>query len=354
MGINGDSSCRITMSVTDSASTRAWAASKPFLTGSLAGSFATCCIQPMDMIKVRIQLQAAAAGCSGNPLTVGTQVIRNEGFAGLYAGLSAGLVRQVVYTGSRLGLYDKFIELAQQGEEAKAKQELPMIKTTLCAITAGGIAALIGTPADLSLVRMQADNLLPKAEQRGYKSVFHALSSIVRAEGFSGLFKGAGPTATRAMGLNLGMLGGNTEAKKHLGALGFAGPQLVLCASAVAGFFCLSILAPLRLRQDGHAKPKARRTRSCVVQKLNGLRYQNNGQGWASAFLRWLSNVLCAHCSACNDHAFGARPDQEAVEKNRKLWDLRPNGWAHADDFKINSSCGMHFMFCACPLYAYA
>lgn len=264
------------MSVTDSASTRAWAASKPFLTGSLAGSFATCCIQPMDMIKVRIQLQAAAAGCSGNPLTVGTQVIRNEGFAGLYAGLSAGLVRQVVYTGSRLGLYDKFIELAQQGEEAKAKQELPMIKTTLCAITAGGIAALIGTPADLSLVRMQADNLLPKAEQRGYKSVFHALSSIVRAEGFSGLFKGAGPTATRAMGLNLGMLGGNTEAKKHLGALGFAGPQLVLCASAVAGFFASAFSLPFdyvktvmqNQRPDAQGRVLYKSSMDCVIKTM--------------------------------------------------------------------------------------
>lgn len=63
----------------------------------------------------------------------------------------------------------------------------------------------MGNPADLSLVRMQTDALLPKAEQRGYSSVTHALMSIVRTEGTAGLFKGAGPTATRAMGLNLGM-----------------------------------------------------------------------------------------------------------------------------------------------------
>ena len=70
---------------------------------------------------------------------------------------------------------------------------------------------------------MQADTLLPKAEQRGYTNVFSALTSIVRGEGLHGLLKGAGPTATRAMGLNLGMLGGNSEAKKHLTAAGLSG-----------------------------------------------------------------------------------------------------------------------------------
>eukprot|EP00443_Scrippsiella_acuminata_P082385 CAMPEP_0115569542 /NCGR_PEP_ID=MMETSP0271-20121206/105243_1 /TAXON_ID=71861 /ORGANISM="Scrippsiella trochoidea, Strain CCMP3099" /LENGTH=36 /DNA_ID= /DNA_START= /DNA_END= /DNA_ORIENTATION= len=34
----------------------AWKASKPFVTGSLSGCMATCCIQPIDMVKVRIQL----------------------------------------------------------------------------------------------------------------------------------------------------------------------------------------------------------------------------------------------------------------------------------------------------------
>ena len=36
---------------------------------------------------------------------------------------------------------------------------------------------------------MQTDALLPKGEQRGYTSVSHALTSIVRGEGVAGLFK---------------------------------------------------------------------------------------------------------------------------------------------------------------------
>jgi len=62
--------------------------------------------------------------------------------------------------------------------------------------------------------------------------------------GFLALFKGAAPTATRAMALNLGMLGGNTEAKKHLAGLGLQGNALVFSASAVAGFFASAFSLP--------------------------------------------------------------------------------------------------------------
>merc|ERR1719160_146268 len=86
---------------------------------------------------------------------------------------------------------------------------------------------------------MQADSMLPVAEQRGYRHVGHAFSSIVAAEGVGGLFKGSAPTATRAMALNFGMLGFNTKAKDVLADLGCqkGGQVQVFGASAIAGFF---------------------------------------------------------------------------------------------------------------------
>ena len=151
-----------------------------------------------------------------------------------------------------------------------------MYKTAACAIAAGGIAAVMGNPADLSLIRMQTDSLLPKAEQRGYTSVSHALRSIVRGEGVVGLFKGAAPTATRAMGLNLGMLCGNTEAKKQLKGLGLSGQPLVLCASAVAGFFASAFSLPFDFvktmmqnqKADMHGRLPYKSSLDCVVKTL--------------------------------------------------------------------------------------
>lgn len=68
----------------------------------------------------------------------------------------------------------------------------------------GAVGAIVGNPADLALIRMQADTALPKAEQRGYKNVFNAFSRIAREEGFFTLWRGTMPTMARAMALNLG------------------------------------------------------------------------------------------------------------------------------------------------------
>jgi len=208
-----------------------WKASKPFVTGSISGCLATCCIQPIDMVKVRVQV-AGAEGGSTNPFGIASDIMKKEGAGGFYKGLSAGLTRQVLYTGARLGLYDMFTEKAKVPGE-----KMPFWKTTACALSAGGIAAVIGNPADLSLIRMQTDSMLPEAERRNYKGVGDAFSSIIRTEGAMGLFQGAGPTATRAMALNFGMLGFNSLAKDQLGSMGVSGGAQTFGASAIAGFF---------------------------------------------------------------------------------------------------------------------
>jgi len=217
-----------------------WKASKPFVTGSLSGMFATCCIQPMDMIKVRIQLGAAEGG-STSPFTIASTMIKEEGFMSLYSGLSAGLTRQVVYTGARLGLFDIFTDMSKD----KAYDSVPgFAKKSFCALGAGGIAAVLGNPADLALIRMQSDSMLPAAERRNYSGVGHALSSIASQEGPLALFKGAMPTATRAMALNFGMLAFNAQAKEMLQGAGLPSGVQVFGASAIAGFAASAFSLP--------------------------------------------------------------------------------------------------------------
>eukprot|EP00446_Apocalathium_sp_SHHI-4_P011203 CAMPEP_0177215014 /NCGR_PEP_ID=MMETSP0367-20130122/33993_1 /TAXON_ID=447022 ORGANISM="Scrippsiella hangoei-like, Strain SHHI-4" /NCGR_SAMPLE_ID=MMETSP0367 /ASSEMBLY_ACC=CAM_ASM_000362 /LENGTH=354 /DNA_ID=CAMNT_0018664425 /DNA_START=81 /DNA_END=1145 /DNA_ORIENTATION=+ len=216
-------------SVADSA---VWQASKPLITGSLSGIVATCCIQPMDMIKVRVQL-AAAEGRPTSPFTIASQTLRNEGVLTFYSGLSAGLMRQVVYTGARFGLFDMFMEKASD----PSFDAVPgFAKKALCGISAGGIAAVAGTPADLALIRMQSDSLLPEAQRRNYRGVVHALSTIARTEGVAGLFKGASTTAARAMATNFGSLAFNAQAKETLGDMGASPTVQVFGGALIAGF----------------------------------------------------------------------------------------------------------------------
>lgn len=89
-----------------------------FLNGGLAGMAATCVVQPIDLIKTRMQL-AAQGTVKKNSFQVTAEVMKSEGFFGMYNGyvnpsapsrlltssLSAGLLRQATYTTTRLGVY---------------------------------------------------------------------------------------------------------------------------------------------------------------------------------------------------------------------------------------------------------
>ena len=96
--------------------------------------------------------------------------------------------------------------LTSRAVAANDGKPLPLYQKALCGLTAGATGATIGSPADLALIRMQADATLPAAQRRNYKNAFHALYRIVADEGVLSLWKGAGPTVVRAMALNMGML----------------------------------------------------------------------------------------------------------------------------------------------------
>merc|ERR1712083_59323 len=115
---------------------------------------------------------------------------------------------------------------------------------SVCALSAGGLAALVGNPADLALIRMQADSMLPAAERQGYTNVFTTWGKIVAADGAGGLFAGCGPTASRAMALNFGMLAFNASGKDLLKSAGVTGAPQTFGASAIAGFFASAFSLP--------------------------------------------------------------------------------------------------------------
>lgn len=69
---------------------------------------ATCFVQPLDLIKNRMQL----SGTKTSTISVVSNILKNEGLFAMYSGLSAGLLRQATYTTTRLGIYTWLLELA--------------------------------------------------------------------------------------------------------------------------------------------------------------------------------------------------------------------------------------------------
>ena len=212
----------------------------PFINGGLSGMFATACIQPVDMIKVRLQLAGEGVKTGPKPTVMGVtrEVIAQGKVMDLYTGLSAGLLRQAVYTTARLGFFDTFQNMLQARADEQGRK-VTFAERGAAGLTAGGLAAMIGNPADLALIRMQSDGLKPKDQRANYRSVFDALKRIAGGEGVAALWSGAYPTVIRAMALNFGQLTFFAESKTQLkqrfpdmseGTNRFG-------ASAIAGFF---------------------------------------------------------------------------------------------------------------------
>lgn len=210
----------------------------PFINGGIAGMTATTVIQPIDMIKVRLQLagEGVKTGPKPTPVSVVKDILASGKALDLYTGLSAGLLRQAVYTTARLGFFDTFMKTLTANAESKG-QKIGFKERAGAGLTAGGLAAMVGNPADLALIRMQSDGLKPVAKRENYRSVIDALMRISKNEGITRLWAGAYPTVVRAMALNFGQLAFFSEAKNQLKGTSLSARSQTLTASAIAGFF---------------------------------------------------------------------------------------------------------------------
>ena len=184
-----------------------------FILGAVAGMGATSIIQPLDLVKTRMQV--AAPGTYNSGVNALTTIVRTEGTFKLYNGLSAALLRQLTYGSSRLAIFNILIE--KSSTNSKNEKITPTAsQRALCGLAAGGLGSIIGNPAEVCLVRMTSDGRLPVNERRNYTSVNNALFRIIKEEGILTLWKGCTPTITRAMVLNMAQLGSYSQIKQML------------------------------------------------------------------------------------------------------------------------------------------
>lgn len=212
-----------------------------FAFGGLSGMGATCVVQPLDLIKNRMQILGAEGGKRVTSLNVVSKLIKTEGVLALYSGLSAGLLRQASYTTVRMGVYNSLLDsFAVDGKTT-------LIQQSSFGAIAGATGAFIGTPAEVSLVRMTADGRLPLDQRRNYKNVFNALSRIVSEEGYRTLWKGCVPTMGRSVVVNTCQLASYSQAKERLLRLGYLNEGILLhfTASMISGLLTTFASMPI-------------------------------------------------------------------------------------------------------------
>uniref|UniRef100_A0A1B6MJG6 Mitochondrial 2-oxoglutarate/malate carrier protein n=2 Tax=Graphocephala atropunctata TaxID=36148 RepID=A0A1B6MJG6_9HEMI len=183
-----------------------------FVIGGVAGVCATTIIQPLDVLKNRMQLsgEGGKKRDHSNTFQAFRNIIAKEGPRGLYQGISANILRQATYTTTRIGVYQTLVDFSSRaGYEGLSAQ-------VSAGLLGGMIGALVGAPPDVALVRMMGDGRLPVAERRNYKHVGDALTRMVSEEGVFVLWRGVAPAMLRAMVGSVCQLVTYTQAKHYL------------------------------------------------------------------------------------------------------------------------------------------
>ncbi|KAG6483407.1 mitochondrial succinate-fumarate transporter 1-like [Zingiber officinale] len=159
--------------------------------GSLGGVVEACCLQPIDVIKTRLQLDRT--GAYRGIVHCGATAARTEGVRALWKGLTPFATHLTLKYALRMGSN----AVLQSAFKDAATGDLSNRGRIAAGFGAGVIEALlIVTPFEVVKIRLQQQKGL-RPELLKYKGPVHCARMIAREEGILGLWAGAAPTVMR-------------------------------------------------------------------------------------------------------------------------------------------------------------
>ena len=182
------------------------------LAGTLGGLTSTVALYPLELIKTRMQVVEGPVASAANTTLRGRlrnpygsvlgslrQVLRNEGVRGLYKGVTPAMIAS---SGS-WGGYFYFYELSKSRKLGQGGGALTTVDHLSSGVEAGVILVFLFNPLWLIKTRMALQGLESAAStgsltavspaRKEYTGIFQAVRTIVREEGFVGLYKGVIP-----------------------------------------------------------------------------------------------------------------------------------------------------------------
>ncbi|ODA81730.1 hypothetical protein RJ55_00233 [Drechmeria coniospora] len=155
------------------------------LAGASAGGCQVVFTNPLEIVKIRLQVQGEVAkSVDGTPKRSAMWIVRNLGLVGLYKGASACLLRDVPFSAIYFPTYSH-LKKDMFGESPTKK--LGVLQLLTAGAIAGMPAAYLTTPCDVIKTRLQVEARKGEATYTGLR---HAARTIWKEEGFTAFFKG--------------------------------------------------------------------------------------------------------------------------------------------------------------------
>jgi len=166
--------------------------------GGLAGAGSLCIVYPLDYARTRLASDVGGTQKSFNGLAdcLAKTARGPSGFMGLYNGFGVSVAGIIPYRGVYFGMFDSLMGINPfRSDKGLVGLGSKFAIAQATAITAG----YASYPFDTIRRRLQMQSEKPKSEWL-YKGTVDCFYKILREEGTTALFKGAGANALRTVG----------------------------------------------------------------------------------------------------------------------------------------------------------
>lgn len=180
--------------------------------GGVTGVFTSVAICPFEVLKVQQQVVLAEGGAAPSMMQLLSQLMRSDGAAGLFRGLSSLIARDVPFNALFYGSYESCCAAMMRAEGLKSKDDLGLSRILFAGGLAGSFGWSVIMPFDVVKTRLQAGSASGTTMQ--------VMRAVVRAEGWRALFSGWTAAVARAFPANAGLFAGVELASRLMGSSG--------------------------------------------------------------------------------------------------------------------------------------
>ncbi|XP_028163750.1 mitochondrial thiamine pyrophosphate carrier-like [Ostrinia furnacalis] len=162
--------------------------------GGASGAITRAIAQPLDVLKIRFQLQLEPIKHGSNSkynsvVQAVSSIVKEEGLYALWSGHVPAQFLSISFGVVQFAIFEKLSQVCQRSDPQFFMNNRHWIN-----FTNGGVAATIATVASFPFDTVRTRLIAEQKTKRAYKGFVDAFSTMVKTEGVGALYKGLVPT----------------------------------------------------------------------------------------------------------------------------------------------------------------